>query len=41
MLFLIVTTNLFNQIILKELKYKIGHYKWKTGNMHADLKEFI
>lgn len=34
-------TNLFNQIILKDLKNNIGHGKWKTENMHANMKEFI
>lgn len=34
-------TNLFNQIILKDLKHNIGHCKWKIENTHANMKEFI
>lgn len=40
-LFLNVMTNLLNQINLKDLKYSVGHCKWKIENIHVDMKELV
>lgn len=34
-------TNLLSQIIMKDLKYSVGHCKWETENINVDMKELV